>query len=185
MREKPEIKPWGYTEGKDNELRRNSTHSERLARCGSWTCIRCKSAAPAELKKCVETINPGLAPWAIQECRPCRALGHLSQSIPLLFWCGCPAQNRGKGKHIKSYTHPKLSQNLIQDGDWAEKRRLHNGLYLLDLMQQRSITQLITVVKDGTVWKGSRSLLFRTVCVMNVTKKMKFGFYFQHLIFQR
>ena len=28
------------------------------------------SAAPTELKKCVETNNPGLAPWAMQECRP-------------------------------------------------------------------------------------------------------------------
>ena len=35
--------------------------------------LRC-SAAPMELKKYVETINPGLAPWAMQECRPYRAL---------------------------------------------------------------------------------------------------------------
>ena len=163
-------------------------HSQRTFgswSCGSWTCILWESAAPMELKKCVETINSRLTPWAMQECRPCRALRYLSQSIPLLFWCGCPARKREKGKYINSYTHPKLSQNLIQDGDWAEKRRLHNGLYQLDLMQQRSITQLITVVKDGTVWKGRRSLLFRAVCVMNVTKKMKFGVYFQYLISQR
>ena len=50
--------------------------------------------------------------------------------------------------HIRYET---VLDRRIQDGDWAEKRRLHNGLYQLDLMQQRSITQLITVVKDGTV----------------------------------
>ena len=28
------------------------------------------SAAPLGLNKCVPMINPGLAPWAMQECRP-------------------------------------------------------------------------------------------------------------------
>ena len=28
------------------------------------------SAAPLGLNKCVSIINPGLAPWAMQECRP-------------------------------------------------------------------------------------------------------------------
>ena len=63
-------------------------HSQRTFgswSCGSWTCILWESVAPTELKKCVETINSGLAPWAMQECHPYRALRHLSQSIPLLF----------------------------------------------------------------------------------------------------
>ena len=30
-------------------------------------------AAPLGLNKCVSLINPGLAHWAMQECRPCRA----------------------------------------------------------------------------------------------------------------
>ena len=36
--------------------------------------IRAVSATPLGLNKCVSTINPGLAPWALQEYRPCRAL---------------------------------------------------------------------------------------------------------------
>ena len=40
------------------------------------------------LNKCVTMINPGLAPWAMQECRPCRAHLHFHhQSIIWLFWC--------------------------------------------------------------------------------------------------
>ena len=31
------------------------------------------SAAPLGLNKCISMINPGLAPWALQEYRPCRA----------------------------------------------------------------------------------------------------------------
>ena len=33
-----------------------------------WGC-----AAPLGLKKCISMPNPGLAPWAMQEYRPCRA----------------------------------------------------------------------------------------------------------------
>ena len=32
------------------------------------------SAAPLGLNKSISMINPGLAPWALQEYRPCRAL---------------------------------------------------------------------------------------------------------------
>ena len=53
-------------------------------------------------------------------------------------------------KDIVAYGE-KEQWKAFADGNLAEKRRLHNGLYQLDLMQQRSITQLITVVKDGTV----------------------------------
>ena len=35
--------------------------------------LRLGSAAPLGLNKCVPIINPGLAPWAMKEYRPCRA----------------------------------------------------------------------------------------------------------------
>ena len=35
--------------------------------------LRLGSAAPLGLNKCVPIINPGLAPWAMQEYRPYRA----------------------------------------------------------------------------------------------------------------
>ena len=42
------------------------------------------SAAPLGLNKCISMINPGLAPWAMKECRPCRALcGRTLSSICL------------------------------------------------------------------------------------------------------
>ena len=34
----------------------------------------CSSIAPLGLNKCISMINPGLAPWALQEYRPFRAL---------------------------------------------------------------------------------------------------------------
>ena len=49
------------------ELRRSGTF-------GASICHRQISAAPLGLNKCISTINPGLAPWALQEYRPCRAL---------------------------------------------------------------------------------------------------------------
>ena len=45
-----------------------------LCRCGLWLCIRWESAAPLGLNKSISMINPGLAPWALQEYRPFRAL---------------------------------------------------------------------------------------------------------------
>ena len=44
-----------------------------LCRYGSWLCIRWESAAPTGLNKCISMLNPGLAPWAMQGYRPCRA----------------------------------------------------------------------------------------------------------------
>ena len=42
--------------------------------CGLWLCICWESAALTGLNKCVSMTNPGLAPWAMQEYRPFRAL---------------------------------------------------------------------------------------------------------------
>ena len=50
------------------ELRRSGTYNTNI---GALALIGC--AAPWGLNKCVSLINPGLAPWAMQECRPCRA----------------------------------------------------------------------------------------------------------------
>ena len=47
--------------------------------------LRLGSAAPLGLNKYVSMINPGLAPWAMKEYRPCRALRRLLQFIPLQF----------------------------------------------------------------------------------------------------
>ena len=43
--------------------------------------LRLGSAAPLGLNKCVPIINPGLAPWAMQEYRPYRA----SLRLPIYF----------------------------------------------------------------------------------------------------
>ena len=50
------------------ELRRSGTYNTNI---GSLALIGC--AAPWGLNKCVSLINPGLAPWAMQEYRPYRA----------------------------------------------------------------------------------------------------------------
>ena len=67
MRAKPEMKLWIHTEEKEDELQQGAAlQREHLH-------LRLGSAAPLGLNKCVPMINPGLAPWAMQEYRPCRA----------------------------------------------------------------------------------------------------------------
>ena len=48
--------------------------------------IRALSAAPLGLNKCVSMINPGLAPWAMQEYRPYRAHLRSTNQLLLLFY---------------------------------------------------------------------------------------------------
>ncbi len=69
------MKPWGnrHTKIKSFYEERHSQRAFGSWLCSLWLCIRWESAAPTELKKCVETISPGLAPWAMQEYRPKRA----------------------------------------------------------------------------------------------------------------
>ncbi len=52
-------------------------------------------------------INPGLAPWAMQEYRPYRAPLRPTNQYTLLFRCGCPEDTKK--------TAPKyiLTQSLI------------------------------------------------------------------------
>ena len=47
--------------------------------------LRLGSAAPLGLNKCVSLINPGLAPWAMQEYRPYRASLRLLNQYTLLL----------------------------------------------------------------------------------------------------
>ena len=53
------MEPWVYTNESNIELRRSGTITRAFV-------LRIGSAAPTELKKCVETNNPGLAPWAMK-----------------------------------------------------------------------------------------------------------------------
>ena len=64
------MKPWVNTDTKN----KSSVGAALWARAfGLWLCICWESAAPLELNKSISMINPGLAPWAMQEYRPCRA----------------------------------------------------------------------------------------------------------------
>ena len=69
----------GWNEGKARNATLGKHRQERieLRRSGTFgasICHRQISAAPLGLNKCISMINPGLAPWALQEYRPCRAL---------------------------------------------------------------------------------------------------------------
>ncbi len=86
---KARTEPWVHMD-KKNKSSVGAALSARgfgLFSCGSWLCFRWESAAPRwGLNKCVSMINPGLAPWAMQECRPCRAISvsdTKSQSISM------------------------------------------------------------------------------------------------------
>ena len=67
MRAEPEMKPWVHTD-------KNRMSSVGAALTARAFALRLGSAAPLGLNKCVSIINPGLAPWAMQEYRPYRAL---------------------------------------------------------------------------------------------------------------
>ena len=69
----------GYTRTKSNiELRRSGTITRAFV-------LRRESAAPLGLNKYVPIINPGLAPWAMQEYRPYRAPLHLPYHFIILM----------------------------------------------------------------------------------------------------
>ena len=78
MRAKPEMKPWENRGHKNYELRRSGTITRAFV-------LRLGSAAPLGLNRCVPIINPGLAPWAMQEYRPYRAPLHLPNQFTLLL----------------------------------------------------------------------------------------------------
>ena len=75
------------------ELRRSGTYpsTQMPQRINTWrrkttnrndtNQMRAVSAAPTGLNKCVSMINPGLAPWAMQEYRPYRALRRFHHQI--------------------------------------------------------------------------------------------------------
>ena len=54
------MKPWVHMNESNIELRLGAALIARAF------VLRLGSATPKELKKCVETINPGLAPWAMK-----------------------------------------------------------------------------------------------------------------------
>ncbi len=66
MRAKPDMKPWVSTD-------KSQMSSFRSGTFGASICLEQGSAAPLGLNRCVSLINPGLAPWAMQEYRPKRA----------------------------------------------------------------------------------------------------------------
>ena len=58
------MKPWENRKQQYHELRLGAALTARAF------ALRLGSAAPLGLNKCVTIINPGLAPWALQEYRP-------------------------------------------------------------------------------------------------------------------
>ena len=70
----------GIRRQKRIELRRSGTNRSSIGALALGLCH------PYGAQKCVSMPNPGLAPWAMPECRPCRAyLRFYHQSITLLF----------------------------------------------------------------------------------------------------
>ena len=71
--------------------------------------LRLGSAAPLGLNKCVPIINPGLAPWAMQEYRPYRALLRLPYLFIILMRLPCFVYKYlGKGIYSKTiYSYKK------------------------------------------------------------------------------
>ena len=85
MRAKPDMEPWGNRKQQYYELRRSGTYlRKQIPPTDKYnttsimqrphTTLR-KEVPPLKgLNKCIPMINPGLAPWAMQEYRPVGAL---------------------------------------------------------------------------------------------------------------
>ena len=73
---------------KKDELRRSGTNRASTS-FALWFV-----PPPLGLNKCVSMINPGLAPWAMQEYRPYRAPLRPPNQYTLLFRCGCPEDTK-------------------------------------------------------------------------------------------
>ena len=80
MRAKPEMKPWVIHERKVKRAPLGAALTARVLGELTWG-----SAAPLGLNKYVSMINPGLAPWAMQEYRPYRAHLRLPYHFTILM----------------------------------------------------------------------------------------------------
>ena len=79
--------------------------SEGAALTEQVLALRCGCAAPLGLNKYVTMINPGLAPWAMKEYRPYRALRRLPPiDILYSFDAVCPGQSSQKTS-TRTYFH--------------------------------------------------------------------------------
>ena len=94
---------------KQNELLQGAALTELVL------AVRCGCAAPTGLNKCVPMINPGLAPWAMKKCRPCRAhLRYHHQSVLILLLLQGSALLRSKSKRrCKNYSCTDFLSILI------------------------------------------------------------------------
>ena len=105
------------------------------------------------LNKCVPIINPGLAPWAMQEYRPCRAHWRFHhQSITLLFWCGCPG-TVSLYQHNKSKTYVSYFQNLSEvctDYSWSLQKVLRT--YKFKYAYLPKCLRVLIIVSTRTYW---------------------------------
>ena len=63
--------------------------------------LRLGSAAPLGLNECVPIINPGLAPWALQEYRP-KGLISPRKTLPVFL---VKVSQRVRRAHENKYTH--------------------------------------------------------------------------------
>ena len=64
MRAKPDMKPWVHTD-------KSRLSSVGAALTHTSICLTSRKCRPSSgLNKCIPMINPGLAPWAMQEYRP-------------------------------------------------------------------------------------------------------------------
>ena len=86
MRAKPEMKPWVNIDKKNkNSVGVAQLRAFGLCRCGFVALHSLRKYRSYGAQKCVGTINPGLAPWAMKGYRPCRAHLRPPQSITWLF----------------------------------------------------------------------------------------------------
>ena len=98
------MKPWVNRGHKNYELRRSGTITRAFV-------LRLGSAAPLGLNRCVSSINPGLAPWAMQEYRPYRAPLCLPYHFIILMWLPCGGEYVGECRP-KGHFYDDIKSNV-------------------------------------------------------------------------
>ena len=90
------MEPWVFTDKNKMSSFRSGTNSASIG------ALAFGVYRPYGAQKCVETINPGLAPWAMQEDRPYRALCIIPNQLFSIIMCSSCLFRKGKRIRIKA-----------------------------------------------------------------------------------
>ena len=129
--------------------------------------LRLGSAAPLGLNKCVPIINPGLAPWAMQECRPYRAALRLPYHFTILMLL--PRASASKSRLITS----AVGTTLLQSPGCNEGKARYETLGIHEPKVISSSFRSGTITRAFVLRLGSAAPLGLNKCIPIISPRLK------------